>query len=98
PLSLTLFTYTTLFRSDRGHAVTDAGLHLPNQLERRGRSGGRQSCFGRFTVARWPEEAWPIHTSFPRAEIGRQIGGEAELRRGGRSEEHTSELQSRGHL
>src|SRR5207253_9131051 len=82
PPTSTLFPYTTLFRSPAGNDVVVAGIDRPT---------GRQQGHVRYAPSRRlaeiddeTEAAAPHHV--------------AALPATGRSEEHTSELQSRGHL
>src|SRR5258708_27303250 len=86
PPRSTLFPYTTLFRSDRHREGQDADREVPD-----GGGGAR----GRHAngVLRAERPAARGGGAGPLA--GEQGGGAAE---GGRSEEHTSELQSPDHL
>src|SRR5439155_20903131 len=89
PLS-TLFPYTTLFRSTGRGGQVGAGRALVRGDGGRcacaaavGRGLGRRGC-------RRGRNGGIAATGGPTARRGEQAGG--------RSEEHTSELQSRGHL
>src|SRR3712207_7090592 len=86
PPRSTLFPYTTLFRSDRRRsgAVVDAllGADFTGIV-----ASDRWSAYNRFPAER---------RAFCHAHIKRHLQGLVD--RGGRSEEHTSELQSRQYL
>src|SRR3546814_2630089 len=79
----TLFPYTTLFRSgERGRAA--------GGLSRKPREEGRRRLYAQEAVGRLrPVRAGQDHRPAGRARLGRPV-----RRRGERSEEHTSELQS----
>src|SRR5690242_21535728 len=88
PPRSTLFPYTTLFRSagadpGRGGAAAPGAWESPR---RRGRRGGGVGEAGRAATSRGGARNGP----FPR----RAVAGPG----GGRSEEHTSELQSHVNL
>src|SRR5205814_9788070 len=87
----TLFPYTTLFRSEKEKAETDAGGNA---------SGRRRQC-----GARGPESRARARTCRARFRSGRGMSSPDRTTklsrvalRGTRSEEHTSELQSLRHL
>src|SRR5207253_3659120 len=85
-----LFPYTTLFRSNPNYILP---LSFLRDLERQGRVGKVHEH-----IYALPGVSTPVAVS---AGHGRSIA--ADLKAGGvngalRSEEHTSELQSRGHL
>src|SRR5207253_10281273 len=89
PPTSPLFPYTTLFRSfatkPRSPAALTRIAHSAAQKpgERRGPSESRRS----------------LHVSFENSSLRKtDVARDAGSRRVGRSEEHTSELQSRGHL
>src|SRR3712207_9089441 len=94
PPRSTLFPYTTLFRSPVGSAARDVAL-----LAVAGRRGQHPVLGGD------PAPALALHPARDRA-LDRGGADHARLalldegraRRGGRSEEHTSELQSRQYL
>src|SRR3712207_6956769 len=85
PPRSTLFPYTTLFRSGRAARLHVRGLHLPALR------GGPRAVEG---------GAGPPRVPAPRPQGQAPArGGRRPRRRGGRrSEEHTSELQSRQYL
>src|SRR3712207_7823849 len=82
PPRSTLFPYTTLFRSRRGLA---GGQFRPGAVRAAGGGDGARASAGRQRLLRHGADV---------------EGGRAQprRRRGGRSEEHTSELQSRQYL
>src|SRR3712207_8966517 len=84
PPRSTLFPYTTLFRSgQRGHDAEAAGLaHLGRDLQRRPLLGGEDLV------------AEVAHGQCVAPGLDPQLHADGE----GRSEEHTSELQSRQYL
>src|SRR5207249_9680086 len=94
PPPTTLFPYTTLFRSDAApHRIM---LNEVGDLKQRRRAGHRSVGHGRSAIsaarqhaARWPppQSCNSGYASWQRATASEQ--------RGARSEEHTSELQSR---
>src|SRR3712207_8402926 len=85
PPRSTLFPYTTLFRSGGGgQAVRGRAVHSLSL----GAGGARRG------TARGQADGWRSRT----AHQGRGHGGAARSDQGGRSEEHTSELQSRQYL
>src|SRR3546814_2364173 len=79
----TLFPYTTLFRSTRSPACA----------VRREEHGGR-STPPRFSSDSPPARSSPVRVSLVRAERHGRGRCRRRWRRAGRSEEHTSELQS----
>src|SRR5207253_10314695 len=83
PPSSTLFPYTTLFRSP-GPGGAREGRWAAARRERRHRAAGRCRAAGRRRA----------RAARSRLRLRQRAAG----REGGRSEEHTSELQSRGHL
>src|SRR5439155_26317719 len=86
PPRSTLFPYTTLFRSD------DV-VHMVRQ-DRQGMRGWEEPAHVRAVARRTIREGATEETAtatLPEVEFGRGAGEP-------RSEEHTSELQSRGHL
>src|SRR3712207_7610530 len=83
PPRSTLFPYTTLFRSRRGAAAPEAL-----------RGGGRRRRARRLRQAR----ARPLREGGDRHLPGRDVHAAPLLRRRERSEEHTSELQSRQYI
>src|SRR5439155_24998953 len=89
PPRSTLFPYTTLFRSDVVVEVGEAGGIWA--LDR---------ATGQFLWAMpFPLDVPEFHVSAIDVETGRtHINWNAVMKKDGRSEEHTSELQSRGHL
>src|SRR5690606_41707289 len=95
PRRVPLLPYTTLFRSASvGRASLRVRLQDPQQLEaaRRvieGVLGARASA---------PESQETGHITAPLANADRLLDVLAALRQAGRSEEHTSELQSREKL
>src|SRR5207253_10397608 len=90
PPSSTLFPYTTLFRSDE--RLGDAGRHL---RERR-LLNVREAAKGVHDAPYRAEQADVGTHRSRRGEKGQMALEEIHLAL--RSEEHTSELQSRGHL
>src|SRR5439155_24093404 len=90
PTSTTIFPYTTLFRSP-------SPLRLPNHdpaAPSRAPAGAPPFLSGSESTARPVPAAAPRRT---RARKARSRAGRGPCPQG-RSEEHTSELQSRGHL
>src|SRR5207253_10243202 len=93
-----LFPYTTLFRS---------GFEARMQVDRGARYQARQHAHGEaigMEKRQDPEDGFGgLGTPTPGMQL-HGIGNQVAMRehhglgRGGRSEEHTSELQSRGHL
>src|SRR5207253_10868918 len=91
PPSSTLFPYTTLFRSDRGQRCDDRPDHLAAKHVERWELRELLDVRARDHAA--------LHDAAADREDLRVAGGVVKrLRDGDRSEEHTSELQSRGHL
>src|SRR5207253_8566961 len=87
----TLFPYTTLFRSARPRH----GLHLPVGPDHHGRLLPRAD---RSVAGHHGPERLPAHGPH-RPRLSRRAPPRPRARHEGpRSEEHTSELQSRGHL
>src|SRR3712207_7066159 len=84
PPRSTLFPYTTLFRSHRGGPA-----HLLADLSRPGRVAQRGE-----PVLRWVAAGGAV----PDQAAQHRLGRGRQPRRDGRSEEHTSELQSRQYL
>src|SRR5207253_11277648 len=87
-----LFPYTTLFRSSPcAAAMAQTRWRLPYTDSRRG--VGRDKCGSRYrAAAEASTRAWPY------SPIEMSACAAARLSDPTRSEEHTSELQSRGHL
>src|SRR5439155_23322969 len=93
PPSSTLFPYTTLFRSAAGAAHRGTSRALGRTLHHRAR-GAKPGGRGRAPVAPPSDRRRSGRSPHP-AELARFTAAvTAPLR----SEEHTSELQSRGHL
>src|SRR5258707_14712108 len=94
PPRSTLFPYTTLFRSEAGEAVVDAEQHEgdgeQHHRDRRRKAPGEQ-------VLDLLADELRDHHVLGRAEQDRR-DVEAEAHGEDRSEEHTSELQSRQYL
>src|SRR5689334_23542494 len=82
PPSSPLFPYTTLFRSDRSRE--------------RDQGGARAAHHGRH--GRGPPEFLPWKHGRPREAPRHAPGRRRKMPKAGRSEEHTSELQSQFHL
>src|SRR2546429_5758984 len=87
PPRSTLFPYTTLFRSIHWRACRDPAHRTGHIVSRH----------------RLDKRSWQAHFVAVRGKIGNALDEFEELRRadnclGNRSEEHTSELQSRLHL
>src|SRR5687768_17715155 len=92
PPGSTLFPYTTLFRSLGGESIAEVFRSLGGQI----RQSWCGPCFGQGPDALSPGQR--AITSFNRNWQNRMgFGGEGYLA-SPRSEEHTSELQSRLHL
>src|SRR5439155_26332390 len=87
PPRSTLFPYTTLFRSSCSPPAAPV-------VGRSAATGGHRAGAGYFTAAHAVRRA---HLR-PRSGAGRGSAQRDPPAGGGRSEEHTSELQSRGHL
>src|SRR3712207_8896541 len=92
PPRSTLFPYTTLFRSQRRHRDAEP-THDPAQVTGDSRAGARRvGRLGQVTAHVEPQ-ADVVAQAVPRR-AGVTLANEAALR----SEEHTSELQSRQYL
>src|SRR5207253_11246609 len=86
PPSSTLFPYTTLFRSERTlSGLQRSQFHRTYRCQRKRLLAGTSMRFAHQSDTSGPEQ---------RSSSGRH----ARVLRPQRSEEHTSELQSRGHL
>src|SRR5207253_7272548 len=92
PPTPTLFPYTTLFRSDRMHD------HRRGSSRQTKENAGSQLGGSSAKSTRCGSSAWKARASGPvgSPEKPPRTWGRQEER--ARSEEHTSELQSRGHL
>src|SRR5439155_26049121 len=93
PPTPTLFPYTTLFRSRRLVLLADRAVLSPARLPQL--DGGREPGLGR-TRHRRPSrvQALAREPASPGQSALAALAGDRDQR----SEEHTSELQSRGHL
>src|SRR3712207_9337381 len=94
PPRSTLFPYTTLFRSTPGRGgAAAAGAGVGGRRALAGRSGGRAAAApGRVPGGAAGGTAGPVGPRPAGAGAADRVG------RPGRSEEHTSELQSRQYL
>src|SRR5258707_5654969 len=90
PPKSTLFPYTTLFRSHRQH-FTDSGVVIQDH---------RPGILGTIVITHanvWPADEGRVAEDDPRL-LGPGEKPSPENVKGNRSEEHTSELQSRQYL
>src|SRR5207253_10981115 len=94
PHTSTLFPYTTLFRSPTGAAFHQR----PDLLERRSPRIAAAHCLSDCTLDRTLEIVHPGIRMPPAMDQRHRIERASPLAQLRRSEEHTSELQSRGHL